>query len=308
MKPAPDPLTPTRLRCATVTTGADDSRRSPDPAVDPTITSWFDDAGNGSDEIALTGGMGSGGAVVRVGSTVRRPLRAHSRAVHAFLGHLESVGFGGSPRFLGIDEHGREVLSFLEGNVAIPPFPAWAATDELLVSVAELQRALHRAAHGLRRAPEPRWDSANLPPSPPDAIVCHNDLCVENVVVRDGRAVGVIDFDFAAPGSPRFDIAIAARHWVPMRDPVDIAPEWAGIDQIRRFELFCAAHGLSGEARAGVLDDLGEFLDRAMISMRTRATSGNELYAAAWAAGYPEQNRRARAFIERHRCRLITGP
>ena len=74
------------------------------------------------------------------------------------------------------------------------------------------------------------------PPMPPgtartsttsgsDALVCHNDLCVENVVVRDGRVVAFIDFDFAAPSDPLLDIAIAARHWVPMRDPLDIDPE-----------------------------------------------------------------------------------
>ena len=27
-------------------------------------------------------------------------------------------------------------------------------------------------------------------------IVCHNDVCLENVVFRDGEAVGLLDFDF----------------------------------------------------------------------------------------------------------------
>ncbi len=33
-------------------------------------------------------------------------------------------------------------------------------------------------------------------------IVCHNDVCLENVVFRDGEAVGLLDFDFSAPGRP----------------------------------------------------------------------------------------------------------
>ena len=47
-----------------------------------------------------------------------------------------------------------------------------------------------------------------------------------------------------------------------------------------------------------------EFLDRALTSMRARADSGAPLYVAAWAAGYPEQNRRSRAWLERNRRRL----
>jgi Ser/Thr protein kinase RdoA (MazF antagonist) len=40
-------------------------------------------------------------------------------------------------------------------------------------------------------------------------LVCHTDLCLENVVVRDGRAATFIDFDQARPASPLFDIADA---------------------------------------------------------------------------------------------------
>nr|WP_026876336.1 hypothetical protein [Jiangella gansuensis] len=49
--------------------------------------------------------------VVRVGETVRRPVMPWSAAVQALLLHLEAVGFPYAPRFLGLDEHGREVLS-----------------------------------------------------------------------------------------------------------------------------------------------------------------------------------------------------
>ena len=114
------------------------------------------------------------------------------------------------------------VLTYLEGDVAIPPFPGWAASGALLASVADLQRRLQEAARSFEPPPDAVWDRANLPPAGPGAIVCHNDLCVENVVIRDGVAVAFIDFDFAAPNDPLIDIAIAARHWVPFRDPNDL--------------------------------------------------------------------------------------
>jgi hypothetical protein len=249
-------------------------------------------------EVALPGGMGSGGAVVRVGDTVRRPVREWSASVDAFLDHLAAVGFGGAPRRLGRDDQGREVLTFIEGEVAVPPFPEWAASEELLVSVAELQRAMHDASRSFVVPHDAVWQQANLPPTGPGAIVCHNDLCVENVVTRDGLAVAFIDFDFAAPADPLVDIAIAARHWVPVRDPVDVDPEWAHVDQVARMRAFLDAHGLEASARTRVGKELGDFLDRALVSMRARAESGLPMYATVWANGYPEQNRRSRAWLE----------
>ena len=246
----------------------------------------------------LPGGMGSGGAVVRVGNTVRRPLRPESPAVHAFLHHLETVGFDGAPRHLGTDGQGRAMLSYIAGEVGIPPYPEWTANEELLTSVVALQRRLHEAARSFVAPVDAVWQLANLPEPGPGAIVCHNDLCIENVVTRHGRAVAFIDFDFAAPADPLVDIAIAARHWIPVRDPDDIRDGRSGVDQVRRFRMVCDAHGLDAATRARVVAECLDFLDRALISMKTRADEGQPLYVVAWNEGYAEQNRRSRRWLE----------
>src|SRR5688572_15696926 len=67
-------------------------------------------------EVALKGGMTTPG-VVRVGETVRRPLGERSAFVHDLLRHLELRGFDGAPRFVGIDEKGRETLTYISGSV-----------------------------------------------------------------------------------------------------------------------------------------------------------------------------------------------
>ena len=254
-------------------------------------------------EIPLPGGLGSGGAVVRVGDTVRRPRRDYSDSVNDFLGHLAAVGFDAAPVPLGIDDTGRDILTWVDGDVAIPPFPRWAADDDLLLSVAHLQRRLHDAARSYQPPSTATWQSANLPPPVPGDIVCHNDLCIENIVVRDGVAVGVIDFDFAAPTNPLRDIAIAARHWVPVRDEVDLDPDWRGIDRLGRMRRFLDAHELPATARRDVVDVLGQFLDRALETMRTRALT-EPAYRAIWDGGYPDQNRRSRAWLDRHAERI----
>src|SRR3954462_6634743 len=79
-------------------------------------------------EVVLFGGTANRGQVVRVGETVRRPQRPSSPATHALLRHLAEVGFDGPPRFLGVDEESREVLSYVPGTAVTPPFPEWALT------------------------------------------------------------------------------------------------------------------------------------------------------------------------------------
>ncbi|MGY1632018.1 aminoglycoside phosphotransferase family protein [Geodermatophilus sp. SYSU D01186] len=169
---------------------------------------------NRDTEVALVGGTANRGEVVRVGDTVRRPLRPTSPATHALLRHLADVGFAGAPRFLGLDDLGREVLSFVPGTAVTPPYPPWALTDEALDSVAALLRDYHRAVGSFDPSPY-AW-----PASPPDPfageLVSHNDVNLDNVVFRGGRAVALIDFDLASPGSRVWDVACAVRLWAPL--------------------------------------------------------------------------------------------
>ena len=95
------------------------------------------------DEQALVGGINPSRGVVRVGDTVRRPgMRA---AVRELLVHLELVGFSGAPRYLGVDEMDRHVVSWVEGDVPVPPYADWAMTDAALVSLGRLIRDYHDA-------------------------------------------------------------------------------------------------------------------------------------------------------------------
>ena len=65
-------------------------------------------------EIPLLGGQLTPG-IVRVGNTVRRPAKGNAAFVHDLLLFLENQDFPFAPRFLGRDEQGRDILSYLEG-------------------------------------------------------------------------------------------------------------------------------------------------------------------------------------------------
>ncbi|MFG2407554.1 phosphotransferase [Streptomyces brevispora] len=258
-------------------------------------------------EHALAGGIDQAGAVVRVGETVRRPGGVNAEAVRLFLTHLERSGFRTAPRFRGMDRQGREILDYMAGDVAVPPFPDWAADEELLVSVAQMQRALHAAAVGFELPEGVVWRGRRLPPGAEGDLVCHTDLCLENVVVREGRAAAFIDFDLAVPTDRLFDIAVAVRHWVPLRAPSDIADARADCDLFSRFRHFTDAHRLSSAERGRMADILLGFLDIALEDIRASAEAGHPGYAGVWAAGYDEMNRRSRSWIVAHRRRLVDG-
>jgi hypothetical protein len=97
---------------------------------------------------------GNVGGATRAGDTVRRVAGPWTPAVHALLGHLRANGFPEAPTPLGVDEHGREVLGYIEGDVPTYPLPGWALSDEALVAVAELIRRLHDASAGFNPPPD----------------------------------------------------------------------------------------------------------------------------------------------------------
>ncbi|HET8742479.1 MAG TPA: phosphotransferase [Gaiella sp.] len=205
-------------------------------------------------EIPLAGGDINVGenVVVRVGDTVRRPLSDRVDAVHALLLHFESVGFDGAPRFLGVDDRGREVLSFVEGTPALAPV---APYDDVVTELARLLRRMHDAQTGFSLPADAAWP-ADLPVrATAHSVVCHNDLFWPNVIFRDGRPVALIDWDLAAPAPPLYDVASAANFWVPLR-PDDQAAAWGlpTANRGSRLRLLCDAYGLDGSGREGLLD------------------------------------------------------
>ncbi len=156
---------------------------------------------------------GNVGGAVRIGSTVRRPTGPWTPAVHALLAHLGAAGLDGVPRVLGVDERGREVLTYLEGRPV--EIDDEAPSDGLLVSAVEWLGRFHAAVASYRPSGPVRWrgGSAILRQA---EVVCHNDPGAYNWVVADGRFVGLIDWDLAGPGRPLDDLAFLAWTGVPL--------------------------------------------------------------------------------------------
>src|SRR5262249_60322881 len=107
-------------------------------------------------EPPLPGGNVSAG-VVRVGDTVRRPAGPHTPAVHALLSYLRAAGFEGAPRPLGIDDRGREVLTFIPGAVPWPDRFDLLEPRQRLARAARLIREFHDAVAGFVAPASAQW-------------------------------------------------------------------------------------------------------------------------------------------------------
>ncbi|WP_460666824.1 phosphotransferase [Kribbella swartbergensis] len=236
----------------------------------------------GEAEIALLGGTANRGLVVRVGDTVRRPLRPSSPATHALLQHLERVGFSGAPRFLGVDQEGREVLSYLPGQTVTAPYPPWSMTDAALESVAHLLSRYHSAVADF--SPDGHEWAEPVPAQYVDGLVSHNDPNLDNIVFRDGVAVALIDFDLAGPGSALWDVAAAIRLWAPLRPDADIADVRRG-RTFTRLRRFADAYGLSEADRLRLVDAAADNHSWCMDYVRRGAETGHPWFRQRWTTG-----------------------
>jgi hypothetical protein len=212
------------------------------------------------DEI-LPGGVANAGSVVRKGDFVLRPSNPNSQAVHAFLRGLRSAGFEGASLPIEIQADGRERLFFIEGDVAVPPFPVWVQTDRALSSIAALMRSFHETSSRLPVIPA-KWSDELADPCG-GTMICHNDVCLENVVFKNGEAIALLDFDYAAPGRPLFDLAAFARMCVPIDDDLSAGRlGFKDLDRPARLRLIADTYGLHAEGRHTLM----ELLDRPMES------------------------------------------
>ncbi|MEO3809818.1 phosphotransferase [Sphaerisporangium sp. B11E5] len=247
-------------------------------------------------EIVLAGGDVTDG-VVRVGDTVRRTMGRSAGAVHALLRHLEDVGFEGAPRVFGVDEVGREVLSFMPGEAGVWPLPAYAVRDDVLGELAELVRRYHDAVASFRAPADAVWEDGSAEDEAPE-LVGHCDITTENVIFRDGRPWALIDFDMARPVTRLYDIATTVRHWGPIADPIDRDPRQRGLDVGARLRLFCDAYGLEAGERRRLLEVSRLRFGRSYEWMRARAVREGGGWARMWDAGAGDRIRRAAAWLD----------
>lgn len=250
-----------------------------------------------ADEPLIADGFTQG--IVRIGDTVRRPMRPFSLTVQAYLAHLRNARFTGAPLPLGVDAQGREVLSFVPGDVARSLQSAQTAGEEVLVALAGLIRRLHQASAGWVPPPDALWGG-----SPANAgriteraeLVSHRDYALGNVIFRDGLPVALIDFDLARPTTRLYDIANALWYWAPLRDPRDRSPKLTDADIPQRVVVFADAYGLTAPERAELAPLAVNMVHRYHEDSRSSAEL-DPIWRRAWEDGGKDKLARAEIWV-----------
>ncbi|WP_416981218.1 phosphotransferase [Streptomyces sp. T028] len=238
-------------------------------------------------ELFLPGGFVN--AVVRVGDTVRRPASARTKFVGDLLGLFESSGWSGAPRYLGMDDEGREVLSYLDGHVAWEPRqPAAVSSDESLVAVARLVREFHDL-------------TAGTPLAGDREVVCHNDLSPRNTVYQlcsgELRPAAFIDWDLAAPGARIHDIAHVCWQYL------DLGPSVTDVEEAaRRMRLVVDGYELWDRQR--LVSTILWWQDRCWRGIEAQADAGDVAMARLRDAGAVRQVQAAYQWVSDHRTAL----
>ncbi len=246
------------------------------------------------DEQPLPGG--NAGGATRVGETVRRPAGPWTSTVHSLLKHLETHQFPGAPRALGIDEHGREVLTFLPGITVgdDEPWPAWVHSDEALIDVGRWLRRYHDTVSSFVPSTDARWRLSSQQWQPGD-IIGHNDAAPYNAVWspggspngdQTGQLLGFIDWDFAGPCSPIWDLAYVVFSWGPLHAREVVAREGFTEfeDRPRRIRLLLNAYGYTGTVPE-LLNAVRARVRDLSYTVLTLAAQGDPLFARMVATG-----------------------
>lgn len=255
------------------------------------------------DEI-LTGGNIN--KVVKVGETVRRDTKPNPY-VNDLLKYLEKSGCDIVPRYLGTDEQGRQMFSYLEGVVPGNDYPeveCYIWSDLVLVEVAKLLRHFHDATEGFAT----REKSLNdFPDVSQHEVVCHNDFALYNVVFKNKIPAGIIDFDMAGTGPRLWDMAYTLYTSVPLAGFSPSGKDFEVVEYDKaehatlrreRIRLFFDSYGM--DVPANLKEWVISRIRHMCTTLSDRAAAGDPAFIKLVQEGHLTHYEKELAFLEKH--------
>lgn len=241
---------------------------------------------------------GNSSTVVRTGNKVYRSAGPWTPTIHQLLNQLRKRGLAEVPEVFGFDDQDREILAYIDGEVANYPLPAWLWSEIILQQSFALMRRMHDAV-AISEINQPVWQNEA---HQPQEVICHNDFAPYNMVFQQGQVVGLIDFDNASPGPRIWDFSYLAYRLIPFAE--DAGPDAPTSDSQRldRLNKAITSYGADFDVRdifkvmATRLDSLADYsenrsqqtgqielLDHARMyrrdALKVRAMADSSLYS-----------------------------
>ena len=214
---------------------------------------------------------------------MRRPYGPWVPTTQALLRHLEAHEFP-APRPLGIDESGREVLSWVPGVSTWDEHARYWSSAGSLIEAAKLVRRLHDVLDLFEPPDDAVWRGGW--DRPDDGPICHNDLAPYNFVVAANGSLSIIDWDGSGPGDRIAEVAGAIRGFALLRR--DSLCEKLGYSppprREERIEVFFQAYGLSDASRPVLAEALIHHARGGVAFGEAMYAEGREPFASWWAA------------------------
>jgi hypothetical protein len=128
--------------------------------------------------------------VVKVGDTVRKEPAENCEFVRKVMTELTNNNFNYSPKYLGVDDKGREIMTYVEGEQ---------------MNHTEISLDLMKQTFGALRQFHDIFSKSELKGA--EETLIHTDFAPWNLIVKDNKLVGVLDFDDVKPGRRISDVA-----------------------------------------------------------------------------------------------------
>jgi tRNA A-37 threonylcarbamoyl transferase component Bud32 len=185
--------------------------------------------------------------------------------------------------FEGIDDRGREVLTFIPGECVHPDNLAVLNSDSAMRRVGELIAAYHRAQAGYVSLPDAAWRTEGRDPTGSIEVIAHNDLAPWNLIAGSSGWV-FIDWDLAAPGRRMWDLAWAVHSFVGLWPDSTLTDD----ETVRRIAAFCDGAEVDTRDRPYLLEVVIERTRHHSEFLRSKARDGNAEYRRLVADGHAD--------------------
>ena len=235
---------------------------------------------------------------------IYKPVQPWSKQIADYLAFLRSKGFYNVPEPLGFDELGNQIFSYVDGETCDYPLSDEIKSEATLCSAAELLRKYHDVSEQYIRTETFPLDGWMFPAKDPIEVICHNDFAPYNICFNEGQAIGLIDFETAAPGPRIWDIAYALYRFAPFTNPSNKDGFGNLTDQLKRAETFCDIYGLDKSARSQLANVMIERLETLNKFLLHSANEGIAKYQACIAAGHHKLYKADIHYIEKNKQKI----